>query len=511
MPVATGTLKGDFNALLGEPTQLHATIEINSLDGNWVNDTDLKILLGGATLAVGADGKFVTGLLPLSTGTDLQYRVAASYVDPAKTRRPGRAKEKQYFDSGWFRLEAAESDLAERAMNSELRITKTAAEQILDLIYGITEHGDISGDVTFAGPKPSHRFNAAGPTTITLAGYEEGMVATLICFDGADNVTIAGLPDVELVDGTAWTAELAHDVWVTGGGGGGTPAVPDTTPPTAVTDLAAAPGSDGHSVTLTFSAATDAESTVKYRARVYPTGGTAPAWPTSGPLFGITGSPVVVTGLNGGTAYTAELHAYSNGGASATDSATFTTPAALTTVLTDTFTGSGNLSTHTADTGQSWAGSTAGTSLTANRLTTATGNVRSTHGSQCREATFDVYFTASDLIQVFPWDGETGSSGGTGPRGFLNQNGQVSLNSLSAVTYNIAGGTDNYTPVGTVDLDLNTSHAVKMTYDGTLCALFVNGVKVIEGTPAAALDGTKVAVNTGSSAFIDNLNIKAIA
>lgn len=199
-------------------------------------------------------------------------------------------------------------------------------EPLAAQVSGYTDHGDISGAVTFAGPTGSHWFTATGPTTITLDGYSEPDVVTLICFGGAVDVTVAGMPELELADGTAWSAQLARGVWVTGGGSG-TAATPDTTPPSAITDLAAAPGEDGTTASLTFTPASDAESTPRQRIRYYAQGGLAGPWPTSGPLYGLTTSPAQLTGLTPGTTYVAEIQSYSAGGSQTViDTVTFTTP-----------------------------------------------------------------------------------------------------------------------------------------------------------------------------------------
>lgn len=197
----------------------------------------------------------------------------------------------------------------------------TVANQLADRIDGYADHGDVSGPVTFNGPTGSHWFDATAPTTITLAGFAEGQVVSLLPFSGAADVTVTGLPDLELTDGLVASAMLARGVWVTGGGGGGTPATPDTTPPTAVTDLVAT-GGEGQ-IVLTWSAATDAESSVAYRYRAWLTsGGATGAWTST------TTTAATITGLAAG-AYTAEVYAYSNGGASATDTATATVTASL--------------------------------------------------------------------------------------------------------------------------------------------------------------------------------------
>lgn len=107
-----------------------------------------------------------------------------------------------------------------------------------------------------------------------------------------------------------------------GAGGGGSTGVADTTPPSAIAGLTAA-ATDATTVTASWSASTDAESAVTYRARITPSGGAAGAWRT------VTGTTTTFTGLSGGTAHTVEVYATSAGGQSAVASASATTPAPL--------------------------------------------------------------------------------------------------------------------------------------------------------------------------------------
>lgn len=348
MPVTTYTLSGDFSALVGEVSQLRATIHANGADDSWINETDLKVILGGALLAVNEAGVF-TATLPTSTGTGLQYEVRVSYRDNA-TKTP------KTWQSGWFNL-TANGNLATLANDSSLRVNPSLGAQLADRIDGYVDHGNIYGGVTFSGPTGSHWFDATAPTTITLDGFQEGQVVTLICFSGAEDVTINDAGDTTLVDGTAWSAILARGAWI-GGGGGGEPAVPDTTPPTNVTGLTAT-GGEGQ-VTFNWNAATDTESPVKYGYRVWLTSGGATGAYTTRTSVG----PVTVTGLSAGN-YTVQVYSFSNGGN--------TTPVSATATVTvnpfpganayDTFNRSGNLQGSTTEGGGLTWGSTGAGSL----------------------------------------------------------------------------------------------------------------------------------------------------
>lgn len=119
MPVTTYTLTGDFSALVGEVSKIRATVHANGEDDSWVNETDLKVILGGALLSVNETGAF-TASLPTSTGTGLQYEVRAEYVDEATRRR-------NTWRSGWFDL-TANGNLATLANDSSLRVNPSLGD-----------------------------------------------------------------------------------------------------------------------------------------------------------------------------------------------------------------------------------------------------------------------------------------------------------------------------------------------------------------------------------------------
>lgn len=310
--VDTHTLSGNFPALIGgQPQRISAAVRTNSADGGWVNPADNTIVLGGAAIRISPTGTFSVEL-PTSTGTGLAYEVVVTYIDPEKARRRGQDGQSSW-SSGEFQL-TADANLADLANDSTLRVNPSMAAQLAGRIDGYEDHDDVTGAVTFDGPVAAHWFDATGPTTITLDGYDEGQVVTLICFTGAANVTVNNAGDVALTDGTAWSATLARGVWVAGGGGG-EPAVPDSTPPTAITDLTA-DGSDGQ-IVLDWSASTDSESPVHYRYRVFLTASGS----TGVPWINTDASTATIPGLDPG-AYTAQAYAYSQGGSTAFDTVT---------------------------------------------------------------------------------------------------------------------------------------------------------------------------------------------
>lgn len=210
------------------------------------------------------------------------------------------------------------------------------ADSLAARIDGYTDHGDVSGAVTFNGPNGTHWFDATAAATITLAGFTEGQVVSLLPFSGAANVTVADAIGIELTDGLISSAMLARGMWVTGGGGG-TAATPDTTPPSNLTGLVAGTPT---STTIPFSwaASTDSESTVRYAWRIKPTSGAYGAWTT-----GITGTSATATGLSASTDYTIEVYPYSSGGSATGMTVTTTTgayvPASGDVLTSDSFSG----------------------------------------------------------------------------------------------------------------------------------------------------------------------------
>lgn len=81
----------------------------------------------------------------------------------------------------------------------------------------------------------------------------------------------------------------------------------------------------------------------------------------------------------------------------------------------------------------------------------------------------------------------------------------MGLNNI-ATTYNASGGFNDYTPGGYLPLEAGTVHAIEMKYDGNLVGLYIDGVKIIEGTPSVGMTGDQILV-TGSG-FMDNLVVK---
>lgn len=144
-----------------------------------------------------------------------------------------------------------------------------------------------------------------------------GTLGALVGYLAQAAVTING----ETVASGDWIVFAWNgSAWVTVATGTlGTPAPTDTTPPSAVTGLTVSSITDT-TATVTWTASTDAESSVSYKWRAYPTGTTAPAYAATAALT------VPLTGLLPGTDYTVEVYALSAGGPSASaTSATFTT------------------------------------------------------------------------------------------------------------------------------------------------------------------------------------------
>jgi hypothetical protein len=201
------------------------------------------------------------------------------------------------------------------------------------LLVGIADHGDVFSTLDIDPLIGTHAFDVIEPVTLTIADPPADIapVVTLMIRSGATKVTWPagvvfdlGEPTDDL---TTVTLVRLRGEWVApgGGSGGGEPAVPDTTPPTAVTGLVVTPNAEGTAATVAYNAATDAETTPKYRYRLYPNGTTAPAWPTSGAQYNLAVLSAL-TGLTPGTVYRLDVQAYSQGGSSAAATTTFTTP-----------------------------------------------------------------------------------------------------------------------------------------------------------------------------------------
>lgn len=484
MPTATHVLTGNFDALVGEVGTIRATIRTNSSDGAWVDDTDDRIRLGGAVLDTGSTSGAFSVTLPTSTGTGLQYEVTAEYVNAERTRATWR--------SGWFEL-TADANLADKANASSLRVSASLGDQLAERIDGYTDHGDVSGDVTFNGPTGSHWFDATAPTTITLAGFGEGQIVSLLPFTGAADVTINGLPDLELADGFIASAQLARGVWVTGGGSG-TPATPDSTPPTAVTGLDATGGAG--QISASWTAATDAETSVSYRWRVWLTsGGATGAWTTT------SSTSFTKTGLTVAGGYTVEVYAYSNGGASATatDTATVTVNPFPTADAYDTFTRSGNLWASTTEGGALTWGSTGVTGLIGGTGNPAIVANKSTDGG----ATVDVGRTTATIECDYVLNtGRASLMLGGANDGSSSVMARVFSAGELKVFHPGGGGTQ----IGSTVTGIAMTGHFTLSYDATTGAIDVkiDGVTKFTGTHTG-LTGTRSGIECNNDATIDNV------
>lgn len=490
MPVATHVLQGDFSALVGEIATIRATIHTNSTDDAWVNDTDDEIRLGGALLALNASGEFSV-TLPTSTGTGLQYQVSAEYVNADRQRRT--------WDSGWFDL-TANADLADKANDSTLRINTSLGDQLAARIDGYTDHGDVSGTLAVDPATGTHVLNATGALLVTLGEEINGTIVTLYVVGGADQVTVDGIADLELTDGAFASFVRIRGAWVlASAGASSTPATPDSTPPTAVTNLNATGGSG--QVSATWTAATDAESSVSYRWRVWLTsGGATGTWTTT------TSTSFTKTGLESG-AYTVEVYAYSHGGASATATDTATVTAPLVVDFLDTFTrANGSLSAApTPNTGGNWAGSTAAPTITSGALVGTGETIYATRGSNpAREASCTVTTTATSDVRFTAW---STADDLTGPRAALLPSGQVSFQGVTngSVTFNASGGTNYYTPTGYLSYGV---HVVKVITnpDGT-CHMVIDDITVISAAYDTANAGRHIGITVIGT--VDNIEVKA--
>lgn len=315
MPVPTANVSGDINAAIGEVSTLRVTAVYS--DPVWADETNNAVIVGGGVIPVTSDG-LIDVTLPQTNDT-VRVAINVEYVDNATRQRKSAS-------SGWQEL-TADVDFATFMATTPTSVPLSTAEALAARIDGYTDHGDVSGVLTIDPATGTHVLNATGSLLVTLDTAPDGRIVTLYIVGGAESVTVDGMTDLELTDGAFASFVRIRGAWVlASAGAAGEPATPDTTPPSAVTDLAVTPGSDGVTATATFSPATDAESTVKYRYRLYATGTTAPAWPTSGAQYNLTGSPINLTGLTAGEDYTMDLQAYSAGGSAAADTATFTTP-----------------------------------------------------------------------------------------------------------------------------------------------------------------------------------------
>lgn len=351
----------------------------------------------------------------------------------------------------------------------------------------------VSGTVTLdASGAPIREFFTTGATTFKA--------------NGADTLISSFTALVWRRSSTgSWGYQIVQDAWVT-------PApTPDTTAPVAgtlsvaVTDVKA---------DLTVSGASDNRAVTGYSFSK-DNGATWTAYQDS--------SAYTFTGLTASTAYQFRHRVKDAAGNVTTGTAVSRSTTAeqvtLKTALTDTFTrADGALPGHVTNTGQAWGGAVGAVSIVGGQMKPAAVNtsVWVPVGAQAREVTYIATFTSAGSTECFPWHtGTTHGEPGNGVRAYVNQNGQVSLTNLSDVSYNTAGGTNNYTPVGHLTLPLNTAHTIKVTLVGGKVGLHVNGALIIEGTPTAGATSAGTAVGFSSNPsynnLVDNLEVKVAA
>lgn len=192
---------------------------------------------------------------------------------------------------------------------------------------GVSEDlGEVGSTVTIS-QAGSYELDLTGDLAITVTAL--GDVTIWVHGEGA--VTVAG--ETFEVDGdeiilVVRSPRGVQTAIIVGAAAGEGP-VEDSTPPSAITDLAAV-GAAGE-IVLTWSAATDAESSVGYRYRAWLTsGGASGAWTTT------ASTGATITGLAAG-AYTVEAYSYSAGGSTTADTATATVTAPITYDIGDDF------------------------------------------------------------------------------------------------------------------------------------------------------------------------------
>lgn len=286
----------------------------------------------------------------------------------------------------------------------------------------------------------------------------------------------------------------------------------DTTAPAAPTNLAGTAGAT--TMDLSWTASTDAVGVTGYRVSK----DNGATWITST----VTGTTYQVTGLTASTSYTFAVAARDAAGnwstnATLVKSTTAATPA-LTQVFLDTFTGpDGAFTGHLADTGQSWAGSTANAAIAANRLDPSASVVYATHGAASPvEGLADMTApTAGSTIVSFR---APASATLDGSLVNITSGGLVSFGggsvSPATITFNNgrATATDNYTAIpGFV---AGGTYAVKMTWSGSTVTVYIGGTRLLEGTYSAAQMTTidtyrSVQVQADGGGYVDNIKVSA--
>lgn len=313
MALATADIAYDISNLLGAEFwqgRSKATIVVKTnIVGDAIVDTEAnQIRLGSTKVDVDATGTGTIALWIPGVGSN---PVTWQYSFQVNVPDAGRTSGRLSHTFGPFTI-TQDADLAD--LIAEMPVQPEYASALTRRIDGAEDHGNVSGAVTLDCEVSTHWLDAIGPTVLTITdGPPTGTrYVTVLPLSGASDILMAEPEDAELADGTFSTFAWVRGAWMLATGGSSGPA--DTTPPSAITDLAATGGES--QIVLTGTTPTDAESTARIRYRVWLTsGGASGAWSTANAF------PITVTGLPAGN-YTAEAYAYSAGGATVPDTAT---------------------------------------------------------------------------------------------------------------------------------------------------------------------------------------------
>lgn len=176
-------------------------------------------------------------------------------------------------------------------------------------MYSYEDYGNVSGVVALDPAIGTHVFDATGPTMLTPLAAANGTMIAIRAISGADNVSVDGLVGVELTDGAFATLVRIRGAWVIASSGAGSGnAIPDSTPPSALSGLVAGTPT---STTIPFSwtASSDPDSTVRYAWRIKVGLAAYGPWTT-----GVMGNSAIATGLAFSSEHTIEVYPYSAGG-----------------------------------------------------------------------------------------------------------------------------------------------------------------------------------------------------
>lgn len=215
---------------------------------------------------------------------------------------------------------------------AELAVGDVLLAQVEARLFGYYDHNNVSGVLLVDPLVGTHVLNATAPLLISIADAIDGTLFSIFVETGASFVAVDGIADFSMQDETFATFERIRGAWKLATNSGIT-GVPDATAPGNVTGVVFTGGEA--SATLSWAAATEDVSVVHYAYRIWPTSGGA-----TGPYLSTDALSVNFAALAAGN-YTAQVYAYSAGGASAVASATatVTVPPGWNVIVDDPFTG----------------------------------------------------------------------------------------------------------------------------------------------------------------------------